>query len=420
MPPPRDCLFAYQPVLDQQGRAVALAIIYQNDDGLRQEDDDAVTAARIIVNAYMNAEVIELLGSRKVFVKVDVAFLRSGMISMLPARKTIFELVPCDEFPDEARELCMGYMRMGYTFALGSGTPTTSMASLLDLVAIVKVDVVAMPPEVLVEVVHALRRPGLQLLAENVNSAQQVEACRLLGFDLFQGYHFAQPKVLVDRKPDPRRSHILDLLARLDLEAGDKEIEEALKLSPDLTLHMLRLVNSAAFGMRTQVASMREVLHIFGRYKLGKWLQILLFIASENDTGGWALLELAAKRGRMIESLVQDVTHQYSASQQDRGFIVGMLSLVDVLLGMPMDAVLSRIAVAEEIQQAILGRIGVLGVLLRLCEALEIADFDTAAELASSYHIPLTRVMEVQREATLWAGMAADESAAGDGLTIGQ
>lgn len=410
---PQNCLFAYQPVLDRGGLPVALAILYQYDEiAPRFEEDDDVVAT-VVVNAYLNSEVVELLGSRKVFVQIDACFLESGMISMLPAQKTILELVHQGEFTDKTRELCAGFRRMGYTFALGGDVPTKSMASLSGVVDIIKLDIGAIPRLQLVETVELLHSQSLSLLAENVTSQQEFDDCRELGFDLFQGHYFAHPRVLVARRPDLRRANILSILSCIDQDVGDKELEEALKLSPDLMLHLLRLVNSAAFGLRTQVGSMREALSIFGRSKLSKWLQVLLFISSEADDGGWALFELAAKRGHMIEALVQDVTHQRGASQQDRGFMVGMLSLVDVLLGSPMAEVLPKIGVAEEIRQAILTKSGVLGELLQICEALEEADFDAVTELAESCNISLARVMEVQREAVLWANAVAEESASG-------
>lgn len=409
--PKDDCLFAYQPVLDRQNRSVALSVLYRHDESKRTKgDDDSVATARVVVDAYLNSELVELLGSRKVFVKIDAYFLESGMISMLPAQKTILELVQHGGLTDAAKELCKDFRRMGYSFALGDYVPTKSLSALLDAVDIVKLDIRAMPREKLAEAVESLRGQPVRLLAERVESQQDFDDCREMGFDLFQGHYFARPKVLVARRPDPKRANVLNILSCIDQDAGDKEIEEALKLSPDLTLHLLRLVNSAAFGLHTQIGSMREALNLFGRSKLGKWLQILLFISSEADDGGWALFELAAKRGRMIELLVQDVTHQRGALQQDRGFMVGMLSLVDVLLGSPMEDVLPRIGVVEEIQQAILAKSGVLGTLLQICESLEAADFDAVVKAAGKYNIALARVMGAQREATAWAGAIIEEN----------
>lgn len=407
---PNDCLFAYQPVLDRKSQAVAIAVLYHQESYL-DSDDDIDATARVVVNAYLNSEVVDLLGLRKVFVKIDAHFLESGMISMLPAQRTVLELAPYDLATEAAMELCKDFRRMGYSFALGDCELTESVSELLDAVDIIKLDINSVPRDKLAEAVEFLREKPIKLLAEKVESQHDFDECLELGFDFFQGHYFAHAKVLVGRRPDPRRANILKILSCIDQEAGDKDIEEALKFSPELIVHLLRLVNSAAFGLRRQIGSMREALNLFGRSKLEKWLQILLFISSESDDGSWTLFELAARRGRTIELLVQDVTHQRGALQHDRGFMVGMLSLVDVLLGVPMEEILPEIGVVEEIQQAVLIKSGTLGVLLQICEALEVTDFDAVSELAAGCSISLARVMEVQREATLWAKVVAEESA---------
>jgi c-di-GMP-related signal transduction protein len=409
---PKDYLFAYQPILDRQHRTVALALLHRHSvSDYAACNEDSVATARVVVNAGMSPELVELLGDRKVFINVDAYFLMSGMASMLPATKVVLELVHYNQLTEEMKALCRAFKHMGYSFALDDYVPSDTPSALLDDVDIVKLDIRAMSREKLAEVVGTLRGRPISLLAEKVESQEDFDYCHGLGFDLFQGYYFARPTALKGRRTDARQANILNILAHLDHDAGDKEIGEALKQSPDLTLHLLRLVTSVAFGSRSQIGSMREALSLFGRDKLRNWLQMLLFMSGEMGGMEWALFELAAKRGHMIESLVRDVTHQMGSQRQDRGYMVGMLSLVDVLLDTPLRKVLPQIGVVEEIQQAILEKSGVLGTLLTLCEALETADFDAVIEAAGKYHIPLVRVMEVQREATLWATAIAADSA---------
>lgn len=411
MPTPHESLFAYQPILDRDGDTVAFSIRYRHAMSGVEDEDDAVATARIIVDAYLNAEVVELLGVRKAFVQISPEFLESGMISMLPPGKTILELVGHRGFSEETRAQCAGYRQMGYALALGDFVPVPDMIRALDLFDIVKLDVAAISSEHVAEVMTIFAGRPLKTLAKNVATQQVYEQCRAWGFDLFQGHYFAYPDVLVTQKPDPRRTKVLVILAMIENDAGDRDIEDALKLSPEVTLHLLRLANSAAFGMRSQIGSVRELLNIFGRSKLARWLQVLLFIAQEEGSS-IALFELAARRGRFIEILVQNVTHQFGSSQQDKGFMVGMLSLVDVLLGVSPEGVLPDIGVADDIREAIMTRSGMFGALLSLCEALENADFDAIAELCAALGVTEGRVMEVQRDAMLWALSAVGEVAA--------
>jgi EAL and modified HD-GYP domain-containing signal transduction protein len=409
MLPSVDSPFAYQPVLDREGQVFAFSVLYQNTQAPADHEDEAMLIERIAVDAFLNREPADTLGVRKAVVRVDTAFLESGMVSMLPANKTILELSGVQDFLQDCRDLCAGYRRMGYTLALGKFMPASDMTGILELFDIVKLDVAALTEEELVDAMQMLKGRAITTLAENVASYQVFEQCKALGFDLYQGHYFAAPRH-AEGAPEPRTTKVLVLLAMLENDAGDKDIERALKMSPELTSHLLWLANSAALGMRGAVGSVRELLNMLGRSKLANWLQILLFISGGSERN-LVLFELAVRRGRIIESLVQDVTHQAGSSRQEKGFMAGVLSLVDVLLHAPIDEVLPRIGVDDEIRDAILKRSGVLGQLLKICEALEAADFNAVSALASSCGIRERRLMEVQREAMLWANAVADEAA---------
>jgi EAL and modified HD-GYP domain-containing signal transduction protein len=411
MLPSVDSPFAYQPVLDREGQIFAFSVLYKNTHASADREDEAMLTERIAVDAFLNREPGDNLGMRKAVVRVDTAFLESGMVSMLPANKTILELAGVEDFLQDCRDLCVGYRRMGYTLALSNFMPASDTAGILDLFDIVKLDIAALSEEELVDAMRMLEGRTVKTLAENVASYQAFEQCKALGFDLYQGHYFAEPRGTADAAPEPRTTKVLVLLAMLENDAGDKDIERALKLSPELTSHLLWLANSAAFGTRGTVGSVREILNMFGRSKLANWLQVLLFTSGDSERS-LVLFELAVRRGRIIESLVQDVTHQMGSSRQEKGFMTGVLSLVDVLLHAPIDEVLPRIGIDDEIRDAILTRGGVLGQLLKICEALEAADFDVLTALASSCGIREGRLMEVQREAMLWAGAVADEAAA--------
>jgi len=406
-----DYWFTYQPILDRQQRQIAIALQHKL---FVENKADSESIARVVVDAYLNSELVGLLGNRKVLINIDAAFLESGMVSILEAGKVVLALTNPAQFTEETLTRCQEFKDMGYVFALADFIPTARTLGLLDQVEMVKVDISTIPRDKLAEIAKMLKEHPAKLLAEKVETQEDFAHCLELGFDLFQGHYFAHPKLLVGRRPDPKRANILNILALIDQDVSDKEIEEAFKQSPDLTLHLLRLVNSAAFGLHTQIGSIREALGLFGRSKLSKWLQILLFLDGEASGAAWALFGMAARRGRMLEKLVMDVTHQSSSLQQDRGFMVGMLSVVDALLGAPMEEVLPQIGVIEDIQQAIMAKAGVLGTLLTLCEALEIGDFDAMVEAASKCSIPLARVMEVQREATVWAQSIELESSGGE------
>jgi EAL and modified HD-GYP domain-containing signal transduction protein len=394
MPLPTDYPFAYQPVLDGEGRIFAFSVIYKNLPA--RDEDAAIRVTRIAKDAFLERETGDSLGGRKALVSVDHTFLESGMVSMLPASKTILELADVRDFPQDFRDLCIGYRRMGYTLALGTVVPA-HMAFMIDTFDIVKLDVAVLSPEELSDAMRMLDGRPVKTLAENVNSYSAFEQCKALGFDLYQGHYFAQ--LGGETAPQPRRTRIQALLSMLENDASYKRIERTLKSSPELISHLLWLAHPEMPGT---VGSVRDLLNMFGRSKLVSLLQELLPVSGESDRTQ-SLFELAVRRGRIIEALAQDLTHLMGASRREKGYMTGVLSLTDVLMHAPVDEVLPKLGVDGEILEAILSRGGMLGQLLRVCEALETADFDALSALAAACGMHEARIMDVQRAAMRWA-----------------
>jgi EAL and modified HD-GYP domain-containing signal transduction protein len=219
-----------------------------------------------------------------------------------------------------------------------------------------------------------------------------------LGVSLFQGYHFARPASLGVQRADPRKLAVLDLIAKLSGDEDDPVIEESFKSNPALALELLKLVNSAAYSLKTRIRSIKHAFAILGRKQLARWMQVLLF-ASDGDAAPSPLMELALRRARFMEFVLTYRTHQGSTVLQDEAYMTGLLSLVDVLLGWPMDACIKHLNLADEIGAALLQREGTLGHLIDLCEALEAANFEAALPIAEALHLPLESVMTAQNVA---------------------
>jgi EAL and modified HD-GYP domain-containing signal transduction protein len=184
---------------------------------------------------------------------------------------------------------------------------------------------------------------------------------------------------------------VLKLLGEINRDIPDGAIIDTLQKDPSLTYHILRLVNSAALITANKINSVKQALSILGRRRLTRWLQLLLF-AVGNDQRPAPLVELAARRGKFMELLVEHWTHR-TGTLHDRAYMAGVFSLVDALLGLPMQEVLQHLGLEEEIEDALLRRKGQLGKLLELCERVEAADFDNAQRIAGELSLPYAHVM---------------------------
>ncbi|MDD5330460.1 MAG: HDOD domain-containing protein, partial [Sulfuricella sp.] len=188
------------------------------------------------------------------------------------------------------------------------------------------------------------------------------------------------------------------------------KIEQVFKHDPSLSYNLLRLVNSVAMGMRYPIGSLKQALVVLGRQQLQRWLQLLLFVNEGGDLHS-PLLELAATRGKLMELLAAAQARK-ERDFHDRAFMTGIMSLLDTLLGMPMEEVVRQVNLAGDVEKALLNREGKLGELLLLMEKLEQNDFDAATVIRAKLQLKQSDLTEAQLEAMRWANAIKETASA--------
>ncbi len=391
-----------QPILDRDQRIVAYELLFRSDPGLDANvQDDLQASARVIIQAFSELGIASVLGDKKGFINVSADLLMSDMIELLPCDKIVIELLETIRIDKQIISRCHDLKAMGFSLALDDFNGEVQLESLFDLVEVIKFDLPQMGQEALEKNVNFLKRWPLKLLAEKVEQIEQAYHCKELGFDLFQGYYYARPVILSGKRADSSRLMLMKLLGLVLDDAETEEIEQVFKHDPSLSFNLLRMVNSVAMGIRYRISSLKQALVVLGRQQLQRWLQLLLFV---NLGGGLnsPLLELAATRGKLMELLAETQVEQ-DGDYHDRAFMVGIMSLLDTLFGMPLAEVLEQVNLASDVEDALLNRGGDLGKLLLLVEKTEQHDFDTAAGILSEMQISKGGLVQAQVEAMRWA-----------------
>jgi c-di-GMP-related signal transduction protein len=240
-----------------------------------------------------------------------------------------------------------------------------------------------------------------------------VDLCVGLGYQLFQGYYFARPTIITGKRLSHAESAIMRLLGLVLVDADTPEIAQVFRQNPDLSLTLLRLVNSVAVGNRTRITSLSQALVLLGRSQLQRWLQLLMYAISSSADAKFPspLLVLAATRGRMMEQLAA-IWSGTGGETRERAFLTGILSLVSALLGIPLAEVLKTLPVPEDVRQALVDRSGPLGDMLRLTELVEQTDADAiAAMLEQRPFLDASRVNAAYVEAIEWANRIGETPA---------
>lgn len=389
----REILISRQPILDQKHLLVGYELLFRTPAHVEGEapQNRLAATAEVVCSAYAELGLGAALGTHKAFINTDERFILNDAVELLPPASVVLEL----DFttpPDEALlTRCRALRDRGYTMALSRYSGLDERATrLLPLVSIVKIDASTAGPA-LPQLAGGLARLPLRLLAEKVETREQMEHCRSLGFHLFQGYYFAEPRIVSGRRLSSSQLGVIRLINMIARDAEIDELEDSFKREPGLAVNLLRLVNSVGFGLGRKVESLRHAVNVLGRRQLLRWLQLLLMASPEygHSPERNPLLQLAALRGRLMELLASRVAPA-ERSLGDQAFLCGIMSLMPIALGLPIEEIISQIAVSPDIQKALQHRAGQLGRLLDLIELLDAGDWDACDRILADTP-PLTR-----------------------------
>jgi EAL and modified HD-GYP domain-containing signal transduction protein len=393
---------ARQPIFELGRGLFGYELLYRRDGSIQLADgDNSHMSADVISTAVLGIGLRNLTGGGLAFVNFSSGQLENESWNLFEPGDVIIELLEHVEHTPATIEACQKMVAAGYRLALDDYVYTEQTKALLDLASIVKIDVLGRPIEEIEAVAKLLKPSGVRLLAERVETAAVRDACAKMGFQLFQGYLFSKPETLAKEDVSAGQIAIVRLLNLLqDPNTNDAALESAFAADVALSYKLLRIVNAASVGGRG-ITSIPHAIRLVGRETLHRWLAVIL-VASVGRKGDVTheLALTAITRARMCELVASNSNLARSSSS---AFIVGLLSLLDVLLEIPMDKILSRLELADEVRAALLKRGGPLGTPLQLVESYEKAQWDEAKGLASEADVPDEVIPSMYLDALQWA-----------------
>ncbi|MEZ4334546.1 MAG: EAL domain-containing protein [Myxococcota bacterium] len=368
-----------QAIVDRDRRVVAYELLYRRSRTSTVADFDEQNAAaiRVIANTFASLGEETVLGGLVGFFNVTREVFLSEAIHALPKERVVLELLEHVEPDAEIEARCRALREAGYSIALDDWIVDDPRERLLPYADVVKVDLPAVERRALRRLARSLRGSGKLTLAEKVETQEEFEACLAAGFDRFQGYFFARPVVLEGALLDPAQTTLVRLLQQISTGAETASIVESFKHDAKLGVNLIRIVNTAGSATRVRLETIEDGVRHLGLQQLSRWVSVLLFAQGRAGGARDPLLSLAAHRGRLME-LVAETAGQGGRVrlERERAFLVGMLSLVDALLGRPLEEIVRELRLGAEIEAALLRREGDLGRLLALAEAAERGDVD--------------------------------------------
>ncbi|MGV8712421.1 MAG: EAL and HDOD domain-containing protein [Nitrosomonas sp.] len=399
------------PILDSKHNLVAFELLFRSDQqNTVTVTNNSAASANVIIDTYGQLGIENVIGKRRGFIKVDEHLLMNDAICMLPKKHVVLEILRSVEVNQEIINRCSFLKKQGYQLALSNVSQLNKQSiALLPLINVVKVNVNPLNQAELINLVKLLRRWPVLLLAEKVESKETARRCIAMNFQMLQGFYFSKPEIISGKRIDPSKLSLLKLLLLVVKDSEVTDIENELKYQPGLSYNLLRMVNSAASGLPSKINSIKRAIMIVGRKQLQRWVQILLYAAKQRDgSSSDALMQTAAIRGKLLE-FIATADRPHDKNHQDRAFMVGVLSLLDTLLGVEMEQMVETLSIQKDMSEALLSRHGYLGQQLQLIEAYEKGEIEKVSAMMNEMpFLDLTEFTRMELDAAAWANRISE------------
>lgn len=363
-----DVLLARQPIFDKKQNVVAYELLFRNSEDFSAEFEDGDDAtSNVIINTFVHMGIGKVTGLKPAYINITKNLLTS--LSSLPIQPehVILEILEDIEVDDDVISAISSLKKQGFKFALDDFVLTENCLPLIELADIIKIDIQSLSKDDIISTIERLQPNSPILLAEKIESQEELDFCMAQPFEQFQGYYLSHPKIVQSSaETKSNRVAIMRLLSILhNPKSTPREIADAISLDARLSYKLLKLINSAAFHLVRKIDSLRDAVIFIGHEQIKSWATLLSF--AELPGFNHELLRQTMIRAKFCELMSPQGEHQ--------SFTVGLLSTLDELLMIPMEKILRELPLNIEVTQAIQHRHGPTGELLSLAIAQEKGDW---------------------------------------------
>lgn len=396
---------ARRPVFDAQEGVWGYELLFRHSDEEQGEDlGERPDPGRVISDGFLIARPgIDL--NQKVLINFPPDLVADGAAFALPADICVIEILSPNTHGAADAELlkaCRYLKEAGYTLAVSSAAPGDGQGELLGLADLIKVDVRGRGPEDLRAQIRELRAlSDAMLLAERIESVQGFSLCKSLGFDLFQGFFFSHLEPDESRKLKARDATRLNLLNELGREDFDiLELSRVVAADISLSYRLLRYINSAAFGLRFKIESIRQAIVMLGQRQLRRWLRVVVVQDLTPTTKARELAYISAKRARFLELLGKEMPRPVLASESM--FMLGLFSHLDAILHRPMAELVADLPLEDLVKEALAGADNKAGGLLGMLESIERGKWEQITSALLGYGVAPRQAAQLHAQAMAW------------------
>ena len=371
-----DIYIARQPIYDAQLKVVAYELLFRSGNTINAADflDGDSATTNVIINAITEIGMDQLVGPHRAFINLTRNHILQMAEKPMPELKErlVLEILEDIEAEEVIVEAVSKLAKDGFTIALDDFIYSESLQPLVELSDIIKIDLMALNNEELETHAKKLNNGKRKLLAEKVETQEEFDQCKELGFDYYQGYFFSKPQIMKGKSLPANKLAIMKLLTELqDTESSNEQLAQTISQDVTMSVRILRYINSAQFGFSKEVDSIQKAIMMLGRTTIRNLANLVSM--SQIEDKPHELLIISMIRAKMSENMALLLKEN-----KDVCFTIGLFSIIGSLMNQDMELLIEGLPLAENVRAALIRHDGELGKILHCVLSYESGDWENA------------------------------------------
>ncbi len=365
-----DLYISKQKIFDTKKKVFANELIFKNSLKKRVSLSNSLKAtAKLIINSISSVELNKLLeSSSKAFINVDETTLTKGVLDVLDKERFVLNILEDITLSEAVIAKIISYKKKGFTFSLehfdSSARMIIKFQRLFNYIDIIKMDILTSEYENMQKVMKKFKSTRIKLLAQGVESKEDLEDCVEMGFDYFEGNYLDKPVLVeITASKEPAQIIILQLIQIIKNNDNTQELEYFIKKQPDLSFKLIQFFNNLE-KLDLKIESLMQVITLMGRNKLLRWLIVYLYSEVSTNSISKTMLELAIRRAESMEA-------EAEPKNKEKAYLAGMFSMIGSIFDTDIRELMRSVKMDEDITQLVLEKKGIFASSLMRAEIAE-------------------------------------------------
>lgn len=385
---------ARQPIFDRKQKVYAYELLFRSgfEQNFFDNSDGDASSKQVLTNSFLSIGMDTMTNGKKAFVNFTRKLLLDQVASIFPKDLMVVEILEDIEPDDEMVSACKKLKDLGYLLVLDDFVFAPGYENLINLVDIIKVDFIQTQGTERGTVIHDVGASRIEYLAEKVETQEDFEQAVDLGYSYFQGYYFSKPQIIAGHDVPAHKLNYLQILNEINQPEVDfDELEKVFKQDLSLSYKLLNYMNSVHFGFKNKIRSIKHALSLLGIDESKKWLSLFALQIIGKDKSE-ELLSMSLIRANSCEMIAPLIGCKNRASEL---FLMGLFSMIDALLDQPLEGILAKLPLADDIKKALLGEKNQMGDVFELVVNYEKGDWVNFSEYAARLSVKETELLDI-------------------------